>query len=120
MNGYWEPGIEYTLTVDPDIRDIYGRSLRDGDPKYLASGEVKIEAGPGGRRSCTFSVVFPDRISSVFFPNDVRTFQRGTDPVFSVAASGKLTGATLQLKRYLPDNQVYHCLLYTSPSPRDH
>ncbi|NJP03692.1 hypothetical protein HC823_00145 [Candidatus Gracilibacteria bacterium] len=85
---YWQPNQEYTVTISGDLTDQYGRKL-------------------GEDQTHTFTARFPNRVQSVFFPQDLRAYRRGEFPQFSLWYSGTIREPWLKIEALWPEKKEF-------------
>ena len=85
LGAHWVPQKKYTLTVNKDLKDKYGRRL-------------------GKDEVISFSSEFSNTVRSVFFPREVKTYKTGILPKYYIWYSGAHNNVSLKIERVPPKN----------------
>ncbi len=84
INETWTPNQEYTITISPEITDIYGRKL-----------EKKIKT--------KFTTIYQNRIIPLYFPDYYTVFSSKSSPKFVFKYTGKDRNLKIRLSKKLPN-----------------
>ncbi len=85
---HWIPQKEQTLTIKKGLKDKYGRVLKE-DKIY------------------SFTPKFPNTVRSIFFPNEIKTYQFGTIPKYYIWYSGEHRNVSFKIERIPPKNFTF-------------